>query len=199
MAIRPGRCYRKIKRPYTRQSQRKPKKGYIKGVPGSKLQTFEMGKPKDSYTLKVSLVSTQHVQIRHNALEAARVASNKSLTDSVGQENFYMKVMVFPHHVLRENAMATGAGADRYQSGMRLSFGRPVGVAAQVKVNQKLFSVQSIPGKYTEIKRAFKIAMSKLPVPCNVVVEKPIVSGKAVIVEKAIVSGETVVEKAVGA
>ena len=171
MAIRPGRCYRRIKRPYTRQSQRRPKKGYVKGVPGSKLQTFDMGKPQENYTLSVSLVSTKPVQIRHNALEAARIAANKFLVDSIGQENFYMKVLVFPHHVLRENSMATGAGADRFQSGMRLAFWRPVGVAAQVKPNQRLFRVQSIPGKYTEIKRAFKIAMSKLPVPCNVVVE----------------------------
>ena len=172
MGIRPGRCYREIKRPYTRQSQKKPKKGYVKGVPGSKLQTFEMGKPKENYTLHVSLVSTKPVQIRHNALEAARVAANKFLTDAIGQENFYMKVAVYPHHVLRENAMATGAGADRYQSGMRLAFGRPVGVAAQVRPNQKLFIVQSVAGKYTEVKRAFKIACSKLPVPCKVVVEK---------------------------
>src|SRR3989344_8035599 len=109
MGIRPGKCYRTMKRPYTRQSQRKPKKGYIKGVPGSKLQTFEMGKPSDNFSLHVNLVSTRKVQIRHNALEAARIAANKELTDSIGMENFYMKVSVFPHQVLRENAMATGA------------------------------------------------------------------------------------------
>ncbi|HLD42185.1 MAG TPA: 50S ribosomal protein L16 [archaeon] len=172
MGIRPGKCYRTMKRPYTRQSQRKPKKGYIKGVPGSKLVTFEMGKPKDNFTLKVSLVAERSVQIRHNSLEAARVAANKFLADALGEENFYMKVIVFPHHVLRENAMATGAGADRYQSGMRLAFGRPVGTAARVFENQKIFSVMSVPGKYSEIKKAFKVATSKLPTPCKVVVEK---------------------------
>ncbi|MBI4170413.1 MAG: 50S ribosomal protein L16, partial [Candidatus Aenigmarchaeota archaeon] len=31
--------------------------------------------------------------------------------------------------MLRENALATGAGADRFQSGMRQSFGKPVGTA----------------------------------------------------------------------
>ena len=172
MGIRPGRCYREIKRPYTRQSQRKPKKGYVKGVPGSKLVTFEMGKLKDTFSLNVSLVAKRAVQIRHNALEAARVAANKYMADAIGEENFHMKVIVFPHHILRENAMATGAGADRYQSGMRLAFGRPVGTAAQVRENQKLFVIKSIPGKYAEIKAAFKIAMSKLPTPCRVVVEK---------------------------
>ncbi len=172
MGIRPGRCYRLLKRPYTRQSQKKPKKGYIKGVPGSKLVTFEMGKPKDNFTLNVSLVAERSVQIRHNSLEAARVAANKYLADSIGEENFFMKILVFPHHVLRENAMATGAGADRYQSGMRLAFGRPVGTAARVFQNQKILVVKSIPGKYSEIKKAFKVAVSKLPTPCKVVVEK---------------------------
>ena len=171
MGLRPGRCYRHVKRPYTRQSQKRPKKGYIKGVPGSKLVTFEMGKMKDAFSLNVSLVSKGRVQIRHNALEAARVAANKSLADAIGEENFYMKVIVFPHHVLRENAMATGAGADRYQSGMRLAFGRPIGTAAQVKIGQKLFTIRSVPGKYKEIKDAFKIAMSKLPTPCKLIVE----------------------------
>lgn len=172
MGIRPGRCYRTIKRPYTRQSQKKPKKGYVKGVPGSKLVTFEMGKPKENFSLHVNLVAQRHVQIRHNALEAARIAANKALVEAIGEENFYMKVAVYPHHVLRENAMATGAGADRFQSGMRLAFGRPIGVAAQIKPKQTLFVVQSIPGKYNEIKEAFRIASSKLPTPCKVVVEK---------------------------
>ena len=39
----------------------------------------------------------------------------------------------YPHHVLRENKQATGAGADRVSQGMRCAFGKNVGTAARVK------------------------------------------------------------------
>src|SRR3989338_1111524 len=169
MGLRPGRCYMTIKRPYTRQSLRKPMNGYVKGVPASKIHTFQTGTPKQEFALTVNLLVTQAVQIRHNALEAVRVAATKALTKGLGSEtNFFMKILVFPHHVMRENSMATGAGADRFQSGMRLAFGRPVGTAAQVKQNQAILTVKAAAGKYSEVKHALKIASSKLPVPCKI-------------------------------
>ncbi len=169
MGLRPGRCYRELERPYTRQSQRKPRKGYVKGVPGSKLHTFQTGTLKPEFSLTINLLATQPAQIRHNALEAVRVAATKALTKSLGSEtSFFMKILVFPHHILRENSMATGAGADRFQSGMRLAFGRPVGTAAQVRQNQAILTVRVSPGKYSEVKQALKIASSKLPIPCKI-------------------------------
>src|SRR3972149_6179750 len=111
MGLRPGRCYRKHQRPYTRQSKRVPKKGYVKGVPGSKLTSFEVG-TKANYELSVFLVADRPVQIRHNALESARIMAVQTLEKSVGKGNtFFLKVRVYPHQVLRENALATGAGA----------------------------------------------------------------------------------------
>lgn len=170
MGLRPGRCYRELERPYTRQSSRKPRKGYVKGVPGSKMHTFQTGTFKPEFSLTVNLMVMRSVQIRHNALEAVRVAATKALTKGLGSEtNFFMKILVFPHHVLRENSMATGAGADRFQSGMRLAFGRPVGTAAQVRQNQVILTVKTSPGKYSEVKTALKIACSKLPTPCKIV------------------------------
>jgi len=77
-------------------------------------------------------------------------------------------VLVFPHHVMRENAMATGAGADRFQTGMRLSFGKPIGTAARVRAGQRILEVRVPPGKDFVVKRAFKIASSKLPVPTKI-------------------------------
>lgn len=172
MGLRPGRCYRKLKRPYTRQSQRKPKKGYVKGVPVSKLHTFEMGKQQKDFTLIVNLTVDMPCQIRHNALEAARIAANKSLNKLIGEDGYFMKILVFPHHVMRENSMATGAGADRFQSGMRLAFGRPAGTAARVLIpNQSIFEVRTKPGNYPHVKRSLKIACSKLPIPCSIKVK----------------------------
>lgn len=168
MTLRPARCYSGAKRPYARQSRRKPKKGYAKGVPDSKIHRFETGKKKPNFSLRLNLVAKNQVQIRHNALEAARVAISKSLIKNIGEEEFFMKVLVYPHHVLRENALATGAGADRYQSGMSGAFGKPVGTAARVKPGQSIFSIWIEPGKTAMGKKALKIAGIKLPTPCRI-------------------------------
>ncbi len=59
----------------------------------------------------------------------------------IGRQNFHLKIRTFPHHVLRENKQATGAGADRVSEGMRLAFGKAVGTAARVAPKQKIFTV----------------------------------------------------------
>jgi large subunit ribosomal protein L10e len=169
MALRPGRCYSRLKRPYTRVSKHKPRKSYVKGVPLPKIRSFESGKPLPEYTVRGFLVTKGEVQIRHNALEAARIATNKVLETEIGIGMFFMKVLVFPHHVLRDNPMATGAGADRYQTGMRLSFGRPHGTAARVKKGQNIIEVRVPAGKEAAAKESLRVASSKIPIPCNVV------------------------------
>ena len=171
MAIRPAKCYRKLERPYTRRSMKKPRKGYIKGVPDKKIHRFEMGDPRKSYPLRAYLVSERGVQIRHNALEAARIAANKYLDVNVGKENFFMKVLIYPHHVMRENPLATGAGADRFSEGMRRSFGKPIGLAARVMPDQRILEVRMDKGREKQAKEAFRRASMKFPTPCKVVFE----------------------------
>jgi large subunit ribosomal protein L10e len=131
-----------------------------------------MGNLKAEFDTEVSIVSQTDMQIRHNSLEAARISANKLLEDKVGINNYRMTVRVFPHHVLRENVMATGAGADRVQSGMRNSFGKPVGTAARVQAGQIVFSIYV--NKTDELlktaKQALKIGISKLPGEMRVVV-----------------------------
>jgi large subunit ribosomal protein L10e len=133
MGLRPAKCCRKIEKPYTRQSRKKPRKGYVKGVPDKKIHRFETGNKKRKFELFAELIVENPVQIRHNALEAARISASKHLNNTVGAESYLLKVLVYPHHVIRENALATGAGADRFQTGMRKAFGKPVSTAAQVK------------------------------------------------------------------
>jgi large subunit ribosomal protein L10e len=169
MGLRPGKCYSEVKRPYTRLSKHRPRKSYVKGVPFPKIRSFEVGRPKPEYKVKACLVTKGAVQIRHNALESARIATNKTLEGKLGTGMYFMKVLVFPHHVLRDNPIATGAGADRYQTGMRLSFGRPHAMSAQVKKGQNIVEVRVLPGKESVAKRALKIASSKIPVPCSIV------------------------------
>lgn len=168
MALRPAKCYRKLEKPYTRQSRKKPRKSYVKGVPLPKITRFEFGNRKKSFALKAYLVSNQSVQIRHNALEAARVVAHRVLSDSLGDEGYFMKILVFPHHVMRENPISTGAGADRFQTGMKKAFGKPIGTAARVRRKQRIIEVRVDKGDGDVAKKALKIAGSKLPAVCRI-------------------------------
>jgi large subunit ribosomal protein L10e len=148
------------------------RKEYMGGVPGSKITIFDMGNPSAEFPVALSLVAKEACQIRHNALEAARIFANRYLVNGVGRKNFYLKIRLYPHHVLRENKLATGAGADRVSSGMRHAFGRAVGTAARVKSGQKMLSVEVEGQNVKYAKEALKRASYKLPTPCKIVIDK---------------------------
>ena len=116
-----GRNYR------TTRGQAYTRGKYIHGSPPSKISKFMMGDTKSHFEYRFSLVAQSPTQIRHNALEAARVAANKVLFDSLGETGYKIHLRVYPHIVLRENRMIATAGADRLQEGMRRSFGKPSG------------------------------------------------------------------------
>jgi large subunit ribosomal protein L10e len=168
MGLRPARCYRKLERPNTRISISKPRKGYVKGVPPSKIHRFTSGADKPEFTTVMYLVIKMEAQIRSNALEAARLGASKRLEKVLGADGFFLRVLIFPHHVLRENPLATGAGADRFQTGMRQSFGRPIGTAARAMENQRVLEVRVAPGNEDICRIALKIASSKIPSPCYI-------------------------------
>lgn len=166
MGRKPARMYTRISgHPYTRRE-------YMGGVPGSKITIFDMGNPSGEFPLSVSLVAEEACQIRHNALEAARVTANRVLMKELGKKNFYLKIRVYPHHVLRENKLATGAGADRVSSGMRRAFGRAVGTAARVKSGQRIMSVEVEGYNFVHAQEALRRARYKLPTPCKIVVDR---------------------------
>jgi large subunit ribosomal protein L10e len=177
--------YRNIsKKAYTRRE-------YMGGVPGSKIVQFEMGNLSQEFPTQVDLVVEEACQIRHSALEAARISVNRRLMKNVGRSNFHFKVRIFPHHVLRENKQATGAGADRVSEGMRLSFGKAVGTAARVDANQKILTVYSTPQYLEKIKDALHHGGYKLPTPSHLKVSEIKVSGRIVAAPKLV--GERVV------
>ena len=166
MVRKPGKMYRSIsKKAYTRRE-------YMGGVPSSKITQFDLGNLSQEFPVEISLVAEEACQIRHSALEAARVSVNRRLLKDVGRMNFHFKVRVFPHHVLRENKQATGAGADRVSEGMRLSFGKAVGTAARVAENQKVFSVWTVPQYLDKAKDALRHGSHKLPTPSHFIVEE---------------------------
>lgn len=166
MARKPARMYRNItQRSYTRRE-------YMGGVPGSKIVTYDMGNLKDEFPVQISLLAKEACQIRHSALESARVAANRILLSDVGQANYHLKIRVFPHEVLRENKQATGAGADRVSQGMRQAFGKAIGTAARVRAGQKILTLHINPAHFKQAKKSLLSAGHKLPTPIRLVVDK---------------------------
>lgn len=166
MPIRPARAYRHFSGPaYTR-------KDYVAGVPGIRVTFFDMGNPNGDFPIEMSLVVKNTGQIRHNALEAARVAMNRLLEVKAGKDNYHLKIRIYPHQIMRENPIAMGAGADRISDGMRLSFGRPIGMAARVSAGQKIMTLRVAKDFGALAKEALGQATLKLPLPCRLVVEK---------------------------
>ncbi len=161
--------YRAINKPaYTRRE-------YITGIPGSKIAQHKMGNvdsDEDDYPVQISLVLEEECQIRHGALEASRLSANRFLLKQLGQENYKMILRKFPHHVLRENKQATGAGADRVSDGMRQAFGKPVGTAARIQSGERLFTAWCEVDDAATVKDAFRRAYNKISPPCKIVVER---------------------------
>ncbi len=161
--------YRDIsKPPYTR-------KEYITGIPGSKIAQHRMGaidREPDSYPVQISLTVDEACQIRHGALEAARLSANRYLIKEFGEGNYKMILRKFPHHVLRENKQATGAGADRVSDGMRQSFGKVVGTAARIPNGDRVFTAWCEVDQAPVVKEAFRRAYNKISPPCSINVER---------------------------
>jgi large subunit ribosomal protein L10e len=130
-----------------------------------------MGDTKGTFDLEIQLLSTKRVQIRHSALEAARVATNRILMEKLVNE-YLMVVHPYPHIILRENKMIFGAHADRLQQGMRRSFGTAVGTAAKVEVDQPIITVKVKAASAEVAKEALKRGSAKLPIHCKMVLTK---------------------------
>jgi len=167
VGLRKATAYSKKKvTPYTRISKKKGK-SYIKTVPQQKIVKFSMGKEKFHRRGRLphilTLVSTENVQVRQNALEACRQYLNKKLdTELKGQ--YFFRIIPYSHHVQRENRMLTGAGADRMQTGMQLSFGKSMGKSAILKKDTVLFIVAVANQKAVSFVRGlYKQIKSKLP------------------------------------
>jgi len=171
--MKPAHCYTHFSGPpYTRRE-------YIPGVPPPKISKFEMGNLKNDYDYVVELIVTEAGQIRHNALEAARVMVHKYMATYVGESNYFFKVRVYPHHVLREHKMMAFAGADRLQEGMRHAFGKPVGLAARVYPKQVILELRVKKEHLEHAKEALRRGASKLPLPCRIIIRELKKEGKA--------------------
>jgi large subunit ribosomal protein L10e len=175
MVIKRATPFTHIRSPaYTRKSKKR-ELNYIKGYLPVKIQKFNMGNldafNEGKFDCYVWVKSKNNVQIRDNALESCRRQILRNLEKKVGKNNFYFKVVKYPHQVLRENKMLTGAGADRLQTGMQLAFGTPVGNAAVVKQNEPIFFVATTKEFINTVKNICNTISSKLPCSTKIEIE----------------------------
>lgn len=168
-SLRKASAYsRRTVRPYTRKSKNKGK-SYIKVVPHNHIVKYNMGELRahneGKFKNHLRLVSTERIQVRDNSLESCRQLINKAL-DKALLGKYYFEVRVYPHHILRNNKTAAGAGADRLSSGMKHSFGITEGRAAIVDSGKDIFLV-SVEGE-NDVRVAREIMqMVKAKLPCR--------------------------------
>lgn len=160
--LRKGAAYRSIQNAYTRKSKYR-KKSFVRSIPTNKVVKFDMGDLKADFPVQFLLRSKQDVQLRHNCLESARKTALKLLETKLGKQGFKLKIRVYPHHILRENSLASGAGADRMSTGMKAAFGKAVGIAARVFTGQPVIEVAVKTEHKQEGILALKRAYKKLP------------------------------------
>ncbi|MFA6022690.1 MAG: 50S ribosomal protein L16 [Candidatus Pacearchaeota archaeon] len=182
VALRKAGAYSKrYARPYTRVSKKRTK-NFIKASPGNKVSKFNMGPIKNfnnhKYDTVIHIINGENriVQIRDNALEAARQSLSRNMEIAIPNQ-FYFEVRAHPHHILRENKMLTGAGADRMQTGMSKAFGKTIGRAAMLKPGQEIYLI-ALSGEKSLHTVRLLIDSIKAKLPCKVktVVEKIVVS-----------------------
>ena len=137
---------------------------YNKGKIQNKIARFASGQPKNNYDYLLELVVTERIQIRHNSLEAARLAANKTMSQA-GDMSFFGRLRVYPHVILRENKMIATAGADRLQEGMKRAFGKATGLAARIERGDTIYEAYVTYENLELAKRAFRVASSKIGCP----------------------------------
>ena len=161
-------AYRHIKRAYTRFSKYK-KLSYVRSRPVCKVVRFDVGDVSKEFPFTLDLVSKSHLQIRDNAIEAARQTCNRLLEKMLGKGGYRFMTRIYPHHVLRENPLASGAGADRLSTGMAHSYGKSIGIAAQVKVGQPIFTDQLNEEHIDTARLALKRTSYTVPCSCTII------------------------------
>ena len=169
--LRKFSAYWSLERPYTRFSKYK-KHNFVRGRPVCRIARFNTGTLTKHFPFTVELNAKLGVQVRDNAIESARQTCVRFLEKNFGKSGYQFRVRLYPHHVLRENPLASGAGADRMSTGMKKSFGKPIGRAAQLRPGQIIFSMECSEEKLKVAREAMRKASMKLPVKCAIKVVK---------------------------
>jgi large subunit ribosomal protein L10e len=148
------------------------RKEYMGGIPGSKIVRFTMGNTSKEFSHRVKMVTIKSGQILHNAFEAGRIAAMRHLERRLERKNFMLKIIPYPHQVIREHKRVNVAQADRFQEGMKKAYGKPAAVAARVKNRDVIFIAEVEQKDIPEAKKALEKASHKMPLPMKILVEQ---------------------------
>ncbi len=176
--VRKALAYSKRKPIINTRHSKRQQYSYIKAVPPQKIVKFNMGNAKafekGNFNLKITLSTQENIQIRDLALEAVRQTLNKDLVKLFTTKNFFMRINVFPHNILRNNRVYSGSSkGERVQTGMTKSFGSPEGRAAIIKKGKPIFTVYfNDKHDIVKVRNFFKKVIPKLPCKTKVIVEK---------------------------
>ena len=87
---------------------------------------------------------------------------------------YYLNVKIYPHHMLRENKISSGAaGADRTSTGMTQSFGQVIGRAAIVSPGTDVVVISCSNEKAAKVARdALKSIKAKIPGRTSIIFER---------------------------
>jgi large subunit ribosomal protein L10e len=164
MGRRRWACFSVLKKKgYQHKRSRSHRREFVRGGADSKITRFDVGnREKIDWEVNVGMIAEHNRQISHFALEAIRVGINRRLIKKIGRQNFHLKIRKHPHSTYREHAMMSFAGADRLSSGMRNSFGKPIGKCARTRAGDIIVSCGCAVKDVGHIKRAFQIADKKI-------------------------------------
>jgi len=169
--LRRFHAYRTVKRPYTRISKFK-KKSFIRMSPPRKVTRYDMGDAQKEFNYTLDLVPKDHLQIRQESIESARQTGIRLLEKKLTKNSFHFKIRKVAYHIIREKSLALGAGADRVSTGMQKPFGKPSGVAVQLKPGDKFFTVTCDEPALDTARLALQRASKKMPCSFSIIVTK---------------------------
>ncbi len=143
-------------------------------IPSSKVRKYTMGNTTRDFDCKLELqnLTPKERKVSHNALEAARIAANRLLEEKLETDNFMLKLVPYPHEVIRKNKRINVPQADRFQEGMRLAYGTPIATAARVKRGDLIMLAEVDEEGIEVAKEALERADKKLPVSCRIIVKE---------------------------
>ena len=175
--VRKALAYSKRKPVVNTRRSKRHQLSYVKTVPPQKVVKFNMGDykkfEKNRFKFKMTVLTSERIQVRDLALEAVRQSLNKDLT-KLFQKNFFLRCNVYPHNILRNNRIFSGGSkGERIQTGMTKSFGSPEGRAATIKKGNPVFTAYfSTESAIPSVRGFFKKITPKLPCKTKIVLEK---------------------------
>ncbi|PKM92178.1 MAG: hypothetical protein CVU81_01880 [Euryarchaeota archaeon HGW-Euryarchaeota-1] len=176
--LRRNKTTRTLKRAYARTAKKVAGKAYIKKVPATQVHRYEYGGLKGEVECtRIVVYVREPCVIRTNSIEASRkVIAGLFEKVFVSEKNkaYYIKILRYAHHIVREHIFASGAGADRVSQGMSHSYGKSGCVAIRLTAkNEPLLAIWIVatPAQEEKIVKSIDCVRKKIGAQTYIKVE----------------------------